>query len=108
TTMLIGIAVGALAVAIVILVTNKSTGPVPRWSQWRPPDSGIAGEREIADQVSPLYRASPSEQLVVVTVHNISATGNGGQLALRDPNTGNLSSVSGDSAVYTLCGLGPN
>jgi hypothetical protein len=32
----------------------------------------------------------------------------GDELAVRDQNTGTLSAVSGNSAIYTLCGLGPN
>ena len=36
------------------------------WSAWSPPDSGLAGERDIANEISPLYRASPASQLVLV------------------------------------------
>jgi hypothetical protein len=71
----------------------------------------LAGEREIADEVSPFYRQSPGTQLVVVTVQNVSGptsagTGGGTQIALRDPNNGTLSAVGGNTAVYNLCGLG--
>ena len=40
-------------------------------------------------------------------MRNVSDTTNGTQLALRDPNNGSLAAISGTSAIYTLCGLGP-
>jgi hypothetical protein len=118
TATLIGVAVGALAVAIAVLMNGSSSSSTPAWSQWSPPDQGIAGEREIAAEVSPFYRATPANQLVVVTVQNISSSSassagtstssssSGLQLALRDPTSGSLSGISGSSAVYNLCGLG--
>lgn len=110
TAALVGIGIGAIVITVAILLSHSTPGPSAAWSQWSPPDSGLSGEREIADQVAPFYRASPSVQLVVVTVQNISgsATSSGMQLAIRDPTTGVLSSVSGNSAVYNLCGLGSN
>jgi hypothetical protein len=109
TAAMVGIAAGALVVALAILLSGNRAGPAPKWSSWSPPDGGITGEREIANQVAPFYRASPATQLVVVTVQNISGSSNGGmQLALRDPSSGSLSAVRGHSAVYNLCGLGPN
>ena len=111
TAMLVGIAVGAIIVAVLVAATAKHTGSSAAWSAWSPPDSGLAGEREIADEVSPFYRATPATQLVVVTVANItgptsSGSGSGNEIALRDPNTGALSAVGGTTAVYNLCGLG--
>ncbi len=109
TATLVGVAVGALGVAIALLFTGGNPGPREAWSTWSPPDSGIAGERDIANEVAPFYRASPATQLVIVTVQNVSGSSTGGtQIALRDPATGSLSSLSGSSAVYNLCGLGPN
>jgi hypothetical protein len=111
TAMLIGIAVGAIAVALVVALSGSHTGSSASWSAWKPADKGLAGEREIADEVSPFYRASPGSQLVVVTVQNVSGpssagTSSGTQIALRDPTNGTLSAVAGDTAVYNLCGLG--
>jgi hypothetical protein len=91
TAALVGVALGAIAVAVAILVSGGSSAPPAKWSSWSPPDSGVAGERDIANAVSPLYRASPAGQLAVVTVQNYSATGSGTQ-----------------AAVFNLCGLGPN
>jgi hypothetical protein len=116
TATLVGIAIGAVAVAIVILLSPGTAAPGPPWSTWRPPDSGLAGEREIAAEVAPFYRASNAMQLAVVTVQNINnsttatgtATNNSTELALRDPNTGSLAALAGTTAVYDLCGLGAN
>jgi hypothetical protein len=113
TAALVGVALGAIAVAVVVALGSGHGGPTVPWSTWSPPDNGLAGEREIADEVSPFYRESAGTQLVVVTVQNVSApnavgTGGGTQIAVRDPTTGTLSAVSGNTAVYNLCGLGPS
>jgi hypothetical protein len=105
---LFALGVAAVAVSLTILLSPSSSVSGPAWSAWSPPDAGLAGERDIANQVSPYYRASPASQLVVVTVKNLSASGSTTELALRDPNTGTLSAISGNSAVYTMCGLGPS
>jgi hypothetical protein len=108
TAVLAGLAVAAIVIAAAALINGRGHSTSFTWSTWSPPDSGIAGEREIANEVSPLYRAAPSSQLAVVTVRNVSDTGGGTQLALRDQTTGSLSAISGTSAIFTLCGLGPN
>jgi hypothetical protein len=108
TAALVGIAIGAIGVAVAILVGNHSPGPQAKWSSYSPPDSGVAGERDIANAVAPLYRATSANQLAVVTVQNFSDTGTGTQVALRSPNDGTLSALGGTTAVFNLCGLGPN
>jgi hypothetical protein len=110
TAALVGIAIGAIAITVSILLSHGTPGPRGAWSAWSPPDGGVAGEREIAQQVAPFYRASPAVQLVVVTVQNVSgsATGSGLQVAVRDPTSGQLASLPGNTAVYNLCGLGAN
>jgi hypothetical protein len=108
TAALVGIAIGAIGVAIAVLVDGGSAGPAAKWSSWSPPDDGVAGERDIANAVAPLYRASPGAQLAVVTVTNYSDTGTGTQVALRNPNDGTLGALGGTTAVFNLCGLGPN
>ena len=108
TAALVGIAIGAIGVAVAILVGDKSAGPQAKWSSWTPPDDGVGGERDIANAVAPLYRATASTQLAVVTVQNFSDTGTGTQVALRSPNDGTLSALGGTTAVFNLCGLGPN
>jgi hypothetical protein len=118
TAALVGIAVGAIVIAVVVALHSHRPAATQQWSQWSPPDQGVAGEREIAAEVSPFYRASPASQLVVVTAQNINssagnsnATGSssgGLQIAVRDPSTGSLSAIQGNTAVYNLCGLGPS
>jgi hypothetical protein len=107
TAILIGLAIAALVVAVTVLVTGPSPAPLSHWSAWVPRDGGLAGESEIANQIAPFYRASPSTQLVVVTVQNYSSNASAGaQVAIKDPATGNLTSLPGNTAVYSLCGLG--
>jgi hypothetical protein len=116
TATLVGVAIGAIIFAVAVALTGDHPGPSQPWSPWKPAQGGLAGERQIAGEVAPFYRASPSTQLVIVTVQNVSSatanstSGNGGgtQIALRDPNNGTLSALSGTSAVYNLCGLGAN
>lgn len=112
TAALVALAVAAVAVALVVAFTTQRSSSGPAWSSWTPPDGGLAGEREIAAAVSPFYEAAPSVQLAVVTVRNIttssSSTSNnpGTQIAVRDPNNGQLSPLGGTTALYALCGLG--
>jgi hypothetical protein len=112
TAALVGIALGALTIAVLVLLSSSGTASSsPPWSAWKPPDTGLAGEREIAGEVAPFYRASPASQLAVVTVQNVAAATSGSpsgtELAVRDPKTGTVAAISGNSAVYNLCGLGP-
>ncbi|MDQ6816995.1 MAG: hypothetical protein M3018_06245, partial [Actinomycetota bacterium] len=112
TAALVGVAIGAIVIAVVVALRPSQSLSSQVWSQWRPSDGGLAGEREIAAQVAPFYRASPASQLAVVTVQNIASSTSGTassiQLALRDPTSGTVSGVAGSSAVYNLCGLGPS
>lgn len=112
---LIGFAIGAVVIAVLLATGTTRSTSGPQWSTWSPPDSGIAGEREIANLVGPFYRAAPAAQLAIITVRNINgnstataspAAGALTQIALRDPSSGSLTALSGTTAVYTLCGLG--
>jgi hypothetical protein len=107
TAALMIIALAAVAGAILILVAGGRAGAPAQWSAWSPSQDGIAGERQIADEVAPFYRATPATQLAVVTVQNVSGTGNE-QVAVRDPNTGTLAGLTGTTAIYNVCGLGTN
>jgi hypothetical protein len=107
TASLLALALAAISVSLAILLSGRGHASTSTWSDWSPPDSGTAGEREIANEVAPLYRGTPASQLALVTVHNVSDTGTSTALALRDPSRGSLSAVSGTTAIYTLCGLGP-
>ena len=71
TAMLIGIAIGALIVAAVVIAGGSHGGSTGKWSSWTPTDSGSLGTREIAEHIAPLYRISGTDQLDVVTVVNL-------------------------------------
>jgi hypothetical protein len=119
--LLVGLAIGALAVAAVLLIAGKKGSSSAQWSSWQPLDSGLTGAREIADHVAPLYRISGTDQLAVVTVVNLANTAaaqaalasgspnqtSGLQIAVQ-PNSsaGSLSLLSGNTIAYNLCGLG--
>jgi hypothetical protein len=122
--LLVGLAIGAVAVAVVVLTTGSKGGSSAPWSAWKPSDSGKAGASEIADHVAPLYRISGTNQLAVVTVANlgnssaaaaatVAGSGPGGsgatglQIAVRpDPSSSTLSLLSGHTIAYNLCGVG--
>jgi hypothetical protein len=119
--LLAGLGIGALAVAAVLLIGGKKGSSSVQWSSWQPSDSGLAGAREIADHVAPLYRISGTDQLAVVTVVNLanstaaqaalaSGTQNqtsGLQIAVQpSSSSGSLSLLSGNTIAYNLCGLG--
>jgi hypothetical protein len=119
--LLVGLAIGALAVAAVLVIGGKKGSSSVQWSSWQPSDSGLAGAREIADHVAPLYRISGTQQLAVVTVVNLansaaaqaalaSGTQNqtsGLQIAVQpSSSSGQLSLLSGNTIAYNLCGLG--
>lgn len=108
TAALVAVAIAAVAAAVLLLINGSSATTAAQWSAWSPPDGGIAAEREIADQVAPFYRATPAQQLAFVTVKNISGTSGNEQVAVRDPNNGTLEGLNGTTAVYNVCGLGPN
>lgn len=121
TALLVGFALGALAVAGAILAGGKSRSSSLPWSAWKPPDGGIAGATEIADHLAPLYRISNTDQLAVVTVVNLAnanaaparaASGSssapaGLEVAVRtNPNSSAVSLLSGNTIAYDLCGIG--
>ena len=113
--LLIGLGVAAVVVAIVIAVSGVG-GPAPAWSSWKPPDTGIQGADEIADQIAPFYRISGTQQLDVVTVVNLSNANSvnpltgapeGLQVSVRASATSSAASVlPGNTIAYNLCGVG--
>jgi hypothetical protein len=121
TAMLVGVAIGAVAVALVVLASGSHNISSGKWSDWSPPDSGTAGAREIADHIAPLYRISGTDQLDVVTVVNLanaaaaaaaassgsSTPTSGLQVAVRaDPSSSAVSLLNGQTIAYNLCGIG--
>jgi hypothetical protein len=125
TAMLVGVAVGAIVVAVALAGGGSKTAAPAPWSDWAPPDSGNLGARDIADHVAPFYRISAADQLAVVTVMNLtnaspanvassaSGTGTGStansglQVAVKpDPTSSGVSLLSGTTIGYNLCGIG--
>jgi hypothetical protein len=123
--LLVGLAIGALAVAIAILTTGSRGGPSVPWSSWQPSNNGQLGASEIADHLAPLYRISGTNQLAVVTVvklgnassaaaASVAGTGAGGtgstgglQVAVRpDSKSSAVSLLNGHTIAYNLCGIG--
>jgi hypothetical protein len=111
---LIGVAVGAIAIAAVILASNTARVSTPPWSAWSPTSGGTAAATEIADHLAPFYRQSSATQLDVVTVINIAnpsatgtVTGNGLEVAVdTGSSAGSLSLLGGHTIAYDLCGIG--
>jgi hypothetical protein len=122
TVVLVGLALGAVAVAISMLATGSNSTPVGKWSDWRPPDTGIQGASDIADHIAPFYRLSGVDQLAIVSVVHLgnangtsSTTGatSGLQVAIPTTQPGTSSSSSptsglgllgGNTIAYNLCG----
>jgi hypothetical protein len=114
TAVLVGIAVAALAIAVVVAsrgsdrVTAVSSA---YWSSWTPDSSGSTGVSEIAQFVAPYYRASGSQQLNVVTPMQLSqataagtTTGRGLVVAVNSGTSGNqsLGLLTGTTVAYEV------
>lgn len=108
---------GLFAFAAVSLVTAAAlSASGPRvvtsggdWSAWRPPDGGLSGAQEIADYIAPYYRATPAEQLAVVTAVNLNNASNPLQVAIPSGGSsggGLVPLPSSSTIVYNLCGVG--
>jgi hypothetical protein len=116
--LLVGLAIGAVAVAAALLVNGSSAGSTQKWSDWSPIDNGIQGAEEIANHLAPFYRISGVDQLAVVTVINLGnpndinpTTGvpQGLQVAIRTgQSAGSVSLLNGKTVAFNLCGIGTN
>jgi hypothetical protein len=85
--------------------TASSAGPA--WSSWQPSAPGLAGAQEIADYVAPYYRATPANQLAVVTVVNLDNPAAPVQVVVPVGNSGSVLPLpAGNTIVYNLCGEG--
>jgi hypothetical protein len=109
TAALFALAIASLVAAVILSgETGRSAGGGSAWSAWRPPDDGLAGAQEIADYIAPYYRASPSDQLAIVTVVNLNNPANPLQVVV--PASGSSGSLlplpAGSTIVYNLCGVG--
>jgi hypothetical protein len=116
---LIAVAVAAVVVAVAVLSSDSGNTTKTAWSDWKPPDDGTLGAREIADHIAPTYRISRVDQLDVITVVNLAnpstaaasassnSPGNGLQVAVHfDPTNSQVSLLNGSTIAYNLCGVG--
>jgi hypothetical protein len=114
TATLVGIAIGALALAAALLSTGRTHTATAVWSPWSPTDQGKLGATEIADHIAPFYRVSSADQLDVITLMNVAnqnasgtTSGSGYQVAVSTGGTASsLSLLGGKTIAYNLCGLG--
>jgi hypothetical protein len=107
---LLALAGASLAAAVVLSSSSsRRTTTAGNWSAWSPADSGLAGAQEIADFVAPYYRATPAEQLAVVTAVNLNNASNPLQVAVPVSGSagGGLVPLPASSTIlYNLCGVG--
>ena len=116
---LFGIAVGALAIAIVVVSGGGNRSALRNgaaWSSWVPDSSGTTGVSEIAQHVSPFYRLSSSQQLDVISPIQLAqttaagtTTGSGLTVAVNESSsskTTSLGLLNGKTIAYNVCGLG--
>jgi len=102
TGVLIILAAGAIAIAVIALSGGRAT--TRPWSAFKPQFGGVAGAREIANYVSPGYRISADQQLAVI---NVSSNLDGSTLVLKEAPSSPAGELTGSTIVYQLCGLGP-
>jgi hypothetical protein len=104
-------ALGAASLVAAVALSSSSarvnTGG-SGWSVWRPADTGLTGAQEIADFVAPYYRATPADQLAVITAVNLNNPANPLQVAVpAGSSSGSLVPLPASSTiVYNLCGVG--
>lgn len=105
TGALIGIAIGAIALAIVLFARGGDHGS-SGWSDWRPSGQGAAAAQEIANHVAPDYRLPNGAQLVTVKGGALKIADLPAHIAKREAS-GATAILEGDAVLYTLCGDGP-
>ncbi|HEY2769707.1 MAG TPA: hypothetical protein VGI87_04030 [Solirubrobacteraceae bacterium] len=104
------VALGLAAVVVAVVVSGSggsSHSSGGDWSSWSPDTSGASGAQEIADYVSPYYRASSADQLAVVTAVNLNDPSNPLQIALSSSGSpGGVQALPSNGTIaYNLCGL---
>jgi hypothetical protein len=106
---LLALGVCSLAVAVGLSAAGRTSPGLGDWSAWSPIDRGLAGAQEIADYVAPYYRATPSQQLAVVTAVNLANANSPVQVVVPGSGSSGNSLVplpASSTIVYNLCGLG--
>lgn len=104
---LIVVGVGSIGAAIAMTggARHRATG-ASDWSAWQPPDGGLTGAQEIADFIAPLYRATPADQLSVITAVNLDNPSDPVQVAVPGSAGALLPLPASGTIVYNLCGVG--
>jgi len=110
TVALFGVALAALVVSIAIAAGSggvASRGSALHWSAWSPPDHSLTGAQEIADYLAPYYRATPADQLSVVTAVNLNNASNPLKVAVPAPGAsrGLVPLAPTSTVLYNLCGV---
>jgi hypothetical protein len=105
---LLALAVASLGVAVALSSTGRVSTGSGDWSAWSPSDGGLTGAQEIADFVAPYYRATPAQQLAVVTTVNLNDPNHPLQVVVpASGSSGSLVPLPANSTiVYNLCGEG--
>ncbi len=105
---LIVLAAASLVAAVVLSASGRrvhAASSAAAWSSWLPPDPGLAGAQDIANYVAPYYRATPAQQLAVVTVVNLNNPLSPVQVVLPSSTTGTeVPLPAGSTVVYNMCG----
>jgi hypothetical protein len=103
-----GIASLAAAVALTSASGGKRRGGGGSWSAWQPGSGGLSGAQEVADYVSPYYRASSAYQLAIVTTVNLNDPSSPLQVVI--PTSGSSAGYQAldpnSTIAYNLCGIG--
>jgi hypothetical protein len=106
---LLGLGGAALIAAVVLSVSGRTVSGSGDWSIWSPTTDGLSGAQQIADFVAPYYRATPAEQLAVVTTVNLNDPTHPLQVVVPG-SSGSTSSLvplpPNSTIVYNLCGEG--
>jgi len=108
---LIGVAIAALAAAVIAFSHNDSsqTTALSTWSNWQPTRGGGDPIQQIVDHVAPEYRLPSGKQIVAVTGGPSQIEGIPLVVALRSDPTknGDTNILENKNVVlYRMCGLG--
>ena len=105
---LLVVCLGSLGAALALSAGRRHQMVAGTWSIWSPPDSGLTGAQEIADYLAPYYRATPADQLAVVTAVNLKNPASPLQIVV--PSTGSSGSLIPlpltSTVLFNLCGTG--
>lgn len=105
TGMLVGIALGAVALAFVLASGGRAGGPPVDWATWAPHSGAGSTAQQIANHVAPEYRGADGQQLAAVTGGQLEFAKLPGHVAVRSLG-GDVQIVDGSTTLFTVCGGG--